>query len=285
MCKPDSKLPNDSGYRLESRIYSITEALSYLKTSLGFNDVDAQEYLNSLKEEVVKCGLLQAERIKVIGAGSSKGVNLEQFRPCEKTKTDAAKIRRDLGINDNEVVIGYVGRLTEEKGITELLTAFCNIRKTNNAVHILLVGDQDQRAPLPAKAIELMAKTNSVHMVSFNDNIIPFIAAMDVLVLASYREGFGNVLIEASAMEKPVIGTDIIGCRDAVVDGTTGILVKPHNPVSLEKALITLIENPAKRTEMGRNGRQWVKENFDRNLIWDGLIKVYQQTLRRVKKK
>lgn len=234
---------------------------------------------NSLKDEAIKEKLLQASQIKVLGVGSSKGVNLDQFQLNEKTIADAKRIRQGLGINDDDIVVGYAGRLTLEKGFIELLGAFENICQRNGKVHMILVGDQDQRNPLPDKVFATIKKSRRIYTIPFNKNVSSYIAAMDIFVLASYREGFGNVLIEASAIERPVIATDIVGCRDAVIDGTTGILVEPRNPVSLEKALNELIENPSERTRMGQNGKQWVTENFDRNLVWNRLIKIYEQVL------
>lgn len=233
----------------------------------------------SLKKEAVEENLLSKGRIKVIGMGSSKGVNLDQFRLNEKTATSAKKIRQGLGISNDDVVIGYAGRLTKEKGIIELLAAFANIRKINYTVDVLLVGDQDQRNPLPDEIIRLISKDTNIHMVPFNNDVVNYIAAMDIVVLPSYREGFGNVLIEASAMEKPVVGTNITGCCDAILNGTTGILVQPRDVVPLEKALKELIGNPSKRVEMGRNGKQWVMENFDRKLVWNKIVEVYEQLL------
>ena len=234
---------------------------------------------SSIKNEAVKEKLLPANRIKVLGAGSSKGVNLDQFRLDEKTKNDAKRIRQDLGINDNDIVVGYVGRFALEKGLVELFEAFENIYRKNHKVYMILVGDQDQRNPLPDKIFATMKKHRNVRIIPWKENVSSYIAAMDIFVLASYREGFGNALIEASAVERPVIATDIVGCRDAVIDGTTGILVEPRNPASLEKALNELIENPSERTRMGRNGKQWVTENFDSNLVWNRLIKLYEWML------
>jgi len=234
---------------------------------------------NSLKEEAAKEKLLRADQMKVLGAGSSRGVNLDQFQLNEKTTAEANKIKRSLGISNSDVVIGYAGRLTEEKGIIELLQAFENICRRNNKIHLILVGDQDQRNPLPDRIFATIKEHQNIQMIPWQENVSSYIAAMDIFVLASYREGFGNVLIEASAMERPVIGTDIIGCRDAVINGKTGLLVKPRDAIELEKALKEMIENPFKRAKMGRAGRQWVIEDFDRRLVWNRLIKVYERML------
>lgn len=234
---------------------------------------------NSLKDEAIKEKLLQANRIKVLGAGSSKGVNLDQFQLNEKTTAGANNIRRSLGIGNSDVVIGYAGRFAEEKGIIELLQAFENICRRNNKVHLILVGDQDQRNPLPDKIFATIKEHQNIQMIPWQENVSSYIAAMDIFVLASYREGFGNSLIEASAMQVPVVATDIPGCRDAVVNGKTGLFVKPHDAMHLEKALNELIENPSKRIMMGKNGKQWVRKNFDRKTIWARLIEVYEQML------
>jgi glycosyltransferase involved in cell wall biosynthesis len=234
---------------------------------------------NSLREEVIREKLLPANRAHVLGAGSSKGVNINEFQLNVKTLFEAQKIRLRLGIDANDIVVGYAGRMTLEKGISELIEAFRSIRQNNCRVHLLLVGDQDQRNPLPHNIVALINSEKGVQTAPFSENVASYIAAMDILVLPSYREGFGNILIEASALDRPVIATDIPGCRDAVIDGTTGLLIAPHDAKSLEKALLELIASASKRKEMGRNGRAWVEKNFDRNLVWARLINVYGQLL------
>jgi glycosyltransferase involved in cell wall biosynthesis len=234
---------------------------------------------NSLREEVIREKLLPANRARVLGAGSSKGVNINEFQLNVKTLFEAQKIRLRLGIDANDIVVGYAGRMTLEKGISELIEAFRSIRQNNCRVHLLLVGDQDQRNPLPHNIVALINSEKGVQTAPFSENVASYIAAMDILVLPSYREGFGNILIEASALDRPVIATDIPGCRDAVIDGTTGLLIAPHDAKSLEKALLELIASASKRKEMGRNGRAWVEKNFDRNLVWARLINVYGQLL------
>jgi len=231
----------------------------------------------SLKNEAVKEGLLPAGRITVLGAGSSKGVNLERFKLDEHLRARARKIREDFGIGATDVVVGYAGRLSQEKGIEELFKAVVDIRKDSAGVRLLLVGDADQRDPLPGQLLERLREEPWVHMAAFSDEVAAYIAAMDIFVLASHREGFGNVLIEASALERPVIGTDITGCRDAVVDGKTGILVEPGSASALGRALKKLIDEPEMRKRMGADGREWVRENFDRKQVWERLFELYTE--------
>ena len=148
---------------------------------------------------------------------------------------------------------------------------------------MLLVGDQDQRNPLPDSFLIEIKNNPKVHRISYKENLPPFIAAMDIFVMPSYREGFGNSIIEASAMGQPVIATNIPGCKDAVKDGETGILVNSKDVTSLQKAIEQLVTNPDKRKIMGQNGLKWVKENFDRDMVWSMTIAVYEQLLQKRK--
>lgn len=235
----------------------------------------------SLKDKAVQEKLLPANRMNVLGMGSSKGVNLEQFQMNEQTIAQSKRIRQNLGINTDGVVIGYAGRLTPDKNIEGLLEAFCNIYSNNKNVYMLLVGTQDQRNPLSDKATAIIKAHPQIHTIPWQEEVSYCMGAMDILVLpsSSYREGFGNVLIEASAMEKAVITTSLSGARSAVLDGITGIIINSPDAMSIETALNRLIGNSVMRIEMGKSGRQWVTENFDRNIVWDRLIEVYERML------
>jgi glycosyltransferase involved in cell wall biosynthesis len=233
----------------------------------------------SLATEAIRQNLLPENKIEVHGAGSSKGVNIERFCPNDDTIANSKRIRHQLGINDDNIVIGFAGRLTTEKGIEELLKAFLNLNQKYSNLYLLIIGDQDQRNPLNPDAFDIIMKTGNIHLTGYTNDMPSYLAAVDIFTLPSYREGFGNVIIEASAMGIPVITTDILGCKDAVVEDKTGLKVKVRDVASLEKALDRLIANPNERDRMGQNGRQWVIENFDRKIIWSRLIAIYEQIL------
>ena len=100
------------------------------------------------------------------------------------------------------------------------------------------------------------------------------------MVLPSYREGFGNSLIEASALRKPVVGTNVTGCCDAVIDNKTGILVKPKEVYELQEAIRKLANSDQMRQSMGQCGHRWIESAFDRKVVWSNLLKLYEQMLR-----
>ena len=238
----------------------------------------------TLKAQIVEEGLTNAEKIVVYGLGSSKGVNLKTFQCNDQTLQRARQIRKALNLSADDVVFGYAGRFTVEKGIIELLDAFEAVSKQSRQAHLLLVGQQDQRMPLPQSVLDRIDQHRRIHVLPFTADMPAHLAAMDVFVLASYREGFGNVLIEASALQRPVIASDIPGCRDAVKPGLTGLLVSPRNSASLQSAMQTLMADPNQRQTMGQNGRKWVESAFNRDKIWAWLFEVFASMLQNPKR-
>ncbi len=235
----------------------------------------------SLKEHAIKENLVNKSKIVVLGAGSSKGVDIEKFSLKENVLINSRNIRKSLNIKESDIVFGYIGRFTPEKGIHEFFEAFQNLRKKYSNIQMLLVGDQDERRALSMDLYNKIITNSNVHHINFKDNIEDYIAALDVLVFPTYREGFGNVLIETSAMERPVIASDIIGCRDALIPEKTGLLIQPKNVHSLQSAMEKMINNPDLRIRMGKCGRSWVCENFDRKYVWLALLNVYESLIQK----
>ncbi len=239
----------------------------------------------SLVKEAREEKMTRSKQLHVIGIGSSKGVNLNKFQLTDEMNKQARVVRQQLGISEKDVVAGYAGRFSIEKGLCELVETFADISSSNNRVHLMLVGEQDPRVPLPEDIFNEMKRNDRIHIIDFAENIEVYFAAMDIVVLPTYRDGFGNILIEASAMAKPVIGTDVPGCRDALIDGVTGLQIKARNNETLREALTELIKDPKKRNKMGQAGRKWIEENFDRKKIWNSLFAIYEKLINESDKK
>lgn len=231
----------------------------------------------SLADEARKKNLVGNKEILVLGSGSSKGVNLNKFNVNDAICQNAKQIRQSLNIGENDIVIGFVGRFSPEKGMTELFLSFSNLCNLYANIHLLIVGEQDKRVPLKTDFLARLKSHPYVYFVGTKTNVEDYYAAMDIFVLPSYREGFGNVLIEAAAMKVPVIATDIPGCRDAVRNNETGFLVKAQDTNSLQAALEKFITDADLREKFGNTGYLWVRENFDRFQIWTFLFKIYAE--------
>jgi len=232
--------------------------------------LDTYCYADSLSQRdfLVNEGLVAPSRISVLGAGSISGVNLERFNPTSFQGERAASAQRELGISEQSLVILFVGRLTNDKGIGELVSAFRMLQRDGKDVELVLVGPfEPERDPLPTGTLYELSHNPRIHVVGFSHEPEKYIAAADVFCLPSYREGFGSVVIEAAAMGVPAVVSRVVGLVDAVVDGETGLLVPPKDVDALRGALMKMLSSPEIRHRMGRAARMRAARDFDSRVI------------------
>jgi glycosyltransferase involved in cell wall biosynthesis len=232
---------------------------------------------SSIRELAIAEGLVGPGRIDVLGHGSINGVDAEgRFRPGPASAAAGRAERTRWGIPEDALVIGFVGRVVRDKGIAELSDAWTGLRERFPSAHLLVVGSTEPEDPIPPGVMEALRADPRVHLTGLRWDTPPLFAAMDVVVLPSYREGFGVVLLEAAAMALPVVGTDIPGGREALVDGITGLLVPPRDAPALEGALARYLGDPDLRARHGAAGRDRVMRDFRPEVLWAALLEVYQ---------
>ena len=232
------------------------------------------------KEKAVAERLCPVEKIVVPGNGSSNGVDAEKrFNPKNLPVGTRADIRRRYQLPKDAVVLGFIGRLVRDKGIVELAEAWQNLRRQHSDLYLLLVGPIETQDPIPAETLERLKKDLRVKFTGQVDDPVPYYAAMDILTLPTYREGFPNTPLEAAAMKLPVVLTAVDGCVEAVEDNYTGLLVPPKDSLALEEAIHKLLINPKMRQSMGKAGRQRVLEKFKPEIIWQGLYDTYLELM------
>jgi len=230
----------------------------------------------SLMEFVAGQGYCGKDKLTWLANGSSNGIDTERFDPDRVDKQAGIDFRRKYGIPQNSTIIGFVGRITPEKGVDELLHAWDSIKSGREDLMLLMVGDHDLGAPVSETTRQKIESDPRIVLTGTLDDVVPAYAAMDLVVLPTHREGFGNVLMEANAMRLPAVGTRIPGCRDAIEDGVTGMLVPRRDPASLAEAILELVKNPERRLKMGQAGRERVLAKFTNEIVWNALEDIYR---------
>jgi glycosyltransferase involved in cell wall biosynthesis len=222
--------------------------------------------------------IFNEDKVDVIHKGSSNGVNLNLFNPELGQYNDVKnRMRVDLNL-EIYFVFGFLGRIVDRKGINELFQVFNEIYNKNQNARLLLVGPFEMNQIADKKIIDKIdGHPGIINFGKVKQEEVPgFMLAMDVFVLPAWWEGFGNVLVQAAAMGLPVISTTGTGTVDAVSDGYNGILVPVKNKEKLQDAMEKMMSDEKQRKEYGENGILWA-QNFDRQLIWKGLNKIYNQ--------
>jgi glycosyltransferase involved in cell wall biosynthesis len=216
--------------------------------------------------------LCDPERLRLLG----NGIDVERFHPRNQHGRD--EVRRRLGIPNEHLVVGMIGRLVREKGYPELFEAAVAIRGRINAVTFVVVGGPEPSKPdaVTAEDVDRWALGDSLLMLGHRDDIAELLGAMDVVVLPSHREGFPRVLMEAAATGLPVVATDIRGCRDAVVDGETGILVPRRDPAALATAILRVLEDAPLRERLGTAGRRLAQRRFAQQEVFARVLQAYR---------
>lgn len=212
--------------------------------------------------------------LQVLGFGNIRGIDLEAFNPeDQKVMKIAARYSKP-----NAFTFIFVGRLVREKGINELISAFCKLNKEFPETYLLLVGPYEQKIdPLNEETIKEIENNPSIEAVGIQADVRPWLLSSDALVFPSYREGFPNVVIEAGAMGLPSIVTDINGSREIIVQDINGVIIPSKNTEALYEAMKLFVESPVKVAALSENARTMVASRFDQRFVRQCLKDYYKE--------
>lgn len=225
----------------------------------------------SLREMALHHRIAPARKLMLLGHGSTNGVDTQRFSPGE------SDVRERMGIPANGPVVGYVGRLTRHKGIPELMEAFEEILIQEPEARLLMVGWFDRSEDALEDRQRLAIESHpQVHVTGAVEDPAPYYRAMDVFVLPTHREGFPNAALEAAACGLPVITTCVTGAKDAVIHGKTGCLIPAVNPRAIAESVLLLIRDRDLRLRLGRGGRAWASERYDRSRVLKHVVDFYR---------
>lgn len=239
--------------------------ISFFSTHLLADSPSQLDFL--IREHVVS-----SKKASVLNEGSISGVNVDRFKmDIQARKT----IRNGLFVAASDVVFLFIGRLNREKGILDLARAFDKVANQHNNARLLIVGVDE--SGLRSEINEITsAHQSKVNFIDFTATPEAFMSAADVLCLPSYREGFGNVIIEAAAVGIPTIASRIYGVSDAVVDGKTGILFEVKDVNALQKSMETMIEDDKLRAQLGKAAHTRALESFSAQQLSKAWLRYYQ---------
>lgn len=219
--------------------------------------IDSPSQMNFLQAEKI----ISINKCYVFGAGSIAGVDLEKFRPDSVARQT---IRTSLNISHSSLIFLFIGRLNQDKGVLDLAKAYIEAKIRHS--YLVFVGPDEQGMKEKITSLQGFEGTH-IKFVSYTNTPEQFMAASDVLCLPSYREGFGNVIIEAAACGLPSIASKIYGITDAVIDKKTGLLHTPHNIAEITENLKTLAVDAVLRDELARNAYRRVSLDFNAKII------------------
>ncbi len=249
---------------IKRRIFKMVEKLVCLLST--HIEPDSK---SNLKFSVAE-GLYPERKGSVIWNGSACGVDLNKFDASLRGNC-RAEIREKYQIPESAFVYGFVGRITRDKGVNELLRAFHKVLKTDSNVYLLMVGPDEEDGTIQEKVYRWSRKTPHVIYTGFTNEVERYISAMDVYILPSYREGFGMGVVEAEAMGVPVIVTDIPGPIDAMIPGKTGMTVEKKNVRQLYDAM-SAIRQSDDAEEMSRLAKIFASEHFEQQTLFGYIL-------------
>ncbi|WP_431245440.1 glycosyltransferase family 4 protein [Leifsonia xyli] len=260
--------------RVPARVYLLRGLRLETSTGLGRRILTALERVSigcstatvavsrSLAARAQELRLGKRDRFVVLGDGSSNGVDVDAIERTLPSPAERDALRESLGLGAGPV-IGFVGRLTEDKGVGVLADALHLLRDRGIAVQLLVVGAAEGSATDP-----LTPSGVTVARTGFVTDPERYYALMDVLCLPTFREGFPNVVLEAAAAGVPTVTTDATGAVDSVVDGETGLIVPVRDAEALAEGLARLAGDAELRERLGAAARERARTRFGRATVW-----------------
>lgn len=234
----------------------------------------------SLREQVISAGVAQETKLHILGDGTACGVNVERFTRSASTDKQAIHTREKLGIPADARLMGFVGRLVLDKGIDVIVDVFLQLCDTRPDLYLLLLGDYEpDRGCVPRRTIEIIENHPRIKHVAFDWDPIPYYAAMDVLVLASLREGFPYILLEAASLGIPTVSTRATGCVDAIVNEETGFLVDIGDVNAMVRTTGSFLDDDALCRTIGQAARDRVIRLFTDDRLLEEHIRLYESML------
>lgn len=237
-------------------------------------------YPNSfeLRKIILQLKYAEEAKLRVLGEGSSNGIDTTYFQPSLFSKKDNIDLKSELGIPGKDFIFIFVGRLVREKGINELVRAFIKLQSDRPNSSLLLVGPFEQDLdPLDKEVFRIIEENPKIFTTGYQQDVRPFFSIADVLTFPSYREGFPNVVMQANAMNLPAIVTNINGCNEIVEEGVNGVIIPVKNESKILQSMRRLMDDRELCSILAHNARELIQKKYERTRFWNILLKEYKE--------
>ncbi|HEA30495.1 MAG TPA: glycosyltransferase family 1 protein [Leeuwenhoekiella sp.] len=236
-------------------------------------------YPNSkgLEEIILEHKFTKPDKLKVLANGSSNGINTSIFDPQVISDVKKEQLKTDLGLQPNDLVLVFVGRIVRDKGINELMEAFHELSEQYAQLKLLMVGPYEEDLdPISTEAIKEIETNKAIISLGWQDDVRPYFAISDVLVFPSYREGFPNVVLQAGAMGLASMVSNINGCNEIIEEGVNGKIIPVKDAPAIKKAIEYMIENPKETEQMKATARDIIVSRYDQKMVWEAILNEYR---------
>lgn len=243
------------------------------------------------------------DKLKIIGNGSSNGVNTRYFSPEQVSEEQKSRLKQQSGIDPQDFVFVFVGRMVGDKGINELIAAFqslisnlkpetrnlepetwnleletWNLKLGTRNPKLLLVGPfEPELDPLSPETLLAMESNPNIVHVGFQPDVRPYFAIANTLAFPSYREGFPNVVMQAGAMELPAIVSNINGCNEIIMEGQNGTIIPPKDTEALCHAMKKMMSDKDYYNSLKENARKMIVERYEQHAVWEAILAEYRR--------
>lgn len=279
-CKVPIRLYCQWGIRYIGLSGISRKIFKFIEKTVCRNSTDIRAVSPLNKEFAVSEGLYKAEKAVVVGHGGTIGVDT-QIYDIEKKPEWRQEIRNKYEISDSDFVFGFCGRISVDKGCTELFSAFRELTQNGFNAKLFIVGPFDDDCGIESELINWAEVSKNVIFSGMVDGkqMCKYYSAMDVLVHPTYREGFGMVIQEAGALAVPVITTKIPGASEVMEDGISSVHIPPKNTDELVEAMSDLYNQPKKVKSLGINAYQRTKQLYERTVMLENQRKDYEMLI------
>jgi len=259
----------ESGFKY--RLLKFTEKLTYACAGHVWPNS------NSLMNVITEKKLCNTGKLNMIAKGSTNGININRFNKETLDKNIVDEIKKQVNFTDEAMYMLCIGRLVKDKGIAELVNVFTQLQKNNDDLVLILVGEYEAALdPLPAATLQEIKINPSIVHVNWTNYVEYFMHLADFFVFPSHREGFPNVLLQAGAMELPVICSKITGNIDIVTNNETGLIFESGNEQQMLKLLQYALAHPQHMQAMAKQLQKEIEENYRQENIWQKMLEAYQ---------